>query len=129
MKVSLSWLRAHLDTDWSALALGEKMTEIGLELEALVDRSTALAPFVIARVVAAVPHPDARQLRLCRVDTGTQVVQVVCGAPNAETGLVGVFAPVGSDIPGTGVHVKVARIRDQESHGMLCSERELPDIG
>src|SRR5690606_30085107 len=79
----------------------------------------------VAHVVEAKPHPNADRLRVCIVDTGREKVQVVCGAPNARTGMKGVFAPVGSHIPGTGVELKKGTIRGVESHGMLVSEREM----
>lgn len=126
MKFTLSWLKEHLETDASAEAIGEALTAIGLELESLTDPAAALAPFRIARVVEAVPHPNADKLRLLRVDAGDgQNWQVVCGAPNARTGLIGVFAPPGAWVPGAGFEIKVTRIRDVESAGMMCSEREL----
>ncbi len=81
--------------------------------------------FTVARVISAEPHPNADRLRVCRVDTGHGIEQVVCGAPNARTGLVGVFAPPGTYIPGSDFSLKTATIRGVESRGMLCSEREL----
>src|SRR5690606_4557789 len=89
----------------------------------VVDRAKALAPFTVAHVVSAEPHPDADRLRVCVVDTGSERVQVVCGAPNARAGMKGVFAPVGTTIPGTGLHLKKGVIRGVESNGMLVSWR------
>ena len=92
---------------------------------------TTLGAFRICRVIEAEPHPNADRLRLCRVETwptaptAVEEVQVVCGAPNARTGLIGVFAPVGTHVPGTGVDLKPGVIRGVESNGMMCSEREL----
>ncbi len=125
MKFTLSWLKEHLDTDASIDALSECMTAIGLEVESVEDPAKKLAPFAIAHVVEAVQHPNADKLRLCTVDTGTEQVQVVCGAPNARTGMKGVFAPTGTTIPGTGVKLKSTKIRGVASNGMLCSEREM----
>ena len=83
-------------------------------------------PFVIANVVEARQHPNADRLRVCMVDPGTGApVQVVCGAPNARTGMKGVFAPAGTHIPGTGIDLKAGIIRGEASNGMLLSEREL----
>lgn len=93
MKFSLSWLRTHLTTDASLAQIAEALNNIGLEVEGIEDRGAALAPFVIARVIEAVPHPNADRLRVCRVDTGSGEVGVVCGAPNARTGMTTVFAP------------------------------------
>ncbi|MFQ5346855.1 MAG: phenylalanine--tRNA ligase subunit beta [Rhodothalassiaceae bacterium] len=125
MKFTLSWLRDHLATDASLDTLVDTLTRIGLEVEAVVDAAGLLAPFTVAEVIEAVPHPNADRLKLCRVRTAGGEVQVVCGAPNARTGMKAVFAPVGAHIPGTGITLKAARIRGVESRGMLCSEREM----
>ena len=125
MKFTLSWLKTHLETDESLEALSAGMTAIGLEVESVEDPAEKLAPFTIAHVVEAAPHPNADKLRLCTVDTGAGQVQVVCGAPNARTGMKGVFAASGSTIPGTGLKLKPTKIRGVSSNGMLCSEREM----
>ena len=126
MKFTLSWLKDYLDTDASARDIADALTGLGLELESLENPAEALRPFVIAEVLDARPHPDADRLRLCLVSTGEgEPVQVVCGAPNARTGMKGVFAAPGSFIPGTGLDLKAGVIRGQASNGMLLSEREL----
>ena len=125
MKFTLSWLKTHLETDASLDELAAKLTAIGLEVEEVRRPGDDLAPFTVAHVVEAKQHPNADKLRLCVVDTGTEQVEVVCGAPNARTGMKGVFAPPGTTIPGTGVVLKKAKIRGVESCGMLCSEREM----
>ena len=125
MKFTLSWLKTHLRTDAPVDALAAKLTAIGLEVEQVRRPGDELAPFTVAHVIEARPHPNADKLRLCVVDTGAGQVEVVCGAPNARTGMKGVFAPPGTTIPGTGIVLKKARIRDVESCGMLCSEREM----
>jgi phenylalanyl-tRNA synthetase beta chain len=125
MKFTLSWLKDHLETDASLSEICERLTMIGLEVES-VDDKAALKPFIIAKVLTAVQHPDADRLRVLSVDTGDgKPVQVVCGAPNARTGLVGAFAAPGVYIPGIDVTLSVGKIRGVESHGMMCSEREL----
>jgi phenylalanyl-tRNA synthetase beta chain len=125
MKFTLSWLKDHLETNASLTDICERLTMIGLEVEA-VDDKAALKPFVIAKVVSAVQHPDADKLRVLMVDTGDgKPIQVVCGAPNAREGLVGAFAAPGSYVPGIDVTLSVGKIRGVESHGMMCSEREL----
>jgi len=126
MKLTLSWLKDHLDTDASLHEIVERLTSIGLEVESVDDKSS-LKPFVIARVVTAEKHPDADKLRVLTVDTGDgkPPVQVVCGAPNARAGLVGAFAAPGAYIPGSGITLAVGKIRGVESRGMMCSEREL----
>ena len=126
MKFTLAWLKEHLDTDATAQQIANKLTMIGLEVEKLDDKGKLLAPFTIARVVEAKPHPNADRLRVCMVDTGTgESVQVVCGAPNARTGMMGVFVAPGAYIPGKDMTLKVGKIRDVESRGMLVSEFEI----
>lgn len=125
MKLPVSWLKDHLATSADADAIARMATSIGLEVESVEDPAAKLAGFTVARVISAEPHPNADRLRLCRVDTGKGIAQVVCGAPNARTGLTGVFAPPGTFIPGSGFELKIAAIRGVESRGMLCSEREL----
>jgi phenylalanyl-tRNA synthetase beta chain len=126
MKFTLSWLKEHLDTDATLAQVRDTLTMLGLEVEGLTDPAEALKGFVVGYVVEAVQHPNADRLRVCKVDTGGgMVVQVVCGAPNARTGMKGVFAPTGSYIPGTGITLKASKIRGEESNGMLCSSREL----
>ncbi|AID33909.1 phenylalanyl-tRNA synthetase beta chain [Mesorhizobium sp. USDA 4775] len=126
MKFTLSWLKDHLETDASLDEIVERLTSIGLEVEHVDDKSS-LKPFVIAKVLTAVQHPDADRLRVLTVDTGDgkPPVQVVCGAPNARAGLIGAFAAPGTYVPGIDVTLTVGKIRGVESHGMMCSEREL----
>ena len=127
MKFTLSWLKEHLDTDEPLEKLADKLTMIGLEVEHIDDKAKALAPFTIARVISAEQHPNADRLRVCMVDTGDGAapVQVVCGAPNARAGLVSVFSPPGTFIPGKNITLGVGTIRGVESRGMLCSAAEL----
>jgi len=125
MKFSLSWLKAHLDIDASAEAIAERMTAIGLEVEELSNPAEALAPFKVAKVLTAIKHPQADKLQVLTVDAGDGAVQVVCGASNARAGMLGVFGPPGAYVPGSGMTLKVAAIRGVESHGMMCSIREL----
>lgn len=125
MKFTLAWLRDHLDTQAPLARLADTLTAIGLEVEGIEDPAARLAPFVTARVLEAKQHPNADRLRVCRVDTGGAEVTVVCGAPNARTGMAAVFAPPGAHIPGTGITLKVGEIRGVASAGMLVSAREL----
>jgi phenylalanyl-tRNA synthetase beta chain len=126
MKLTLSWLKDHLETEASLGEIVERLTAIGLEVESVDDKS-ALKPFVIAKVLTAERHPDADKLQVLTVDRGDgrPPVQVVCGAPNARAGLIGAFAAPGSYIPGIDTVLNVGKIRGVESHGMMCSEREL----
>src|SRR5215469_12012775 len=125
MKFTLSWLKAHLDTEADVETIAETLTRIGLEVESVEDKAAALKDFIIGYVVSAEKHPNADKLKFCMVDTGSGIVQVVCGAPNAHTGMKGVFAPPGAVIPASGEALKISAIRGVESRGMLCSEREL----
>jgi phenylalanyl-tRNA synthetase beta chain len=125
MKFTLSWLKDHLETKASLDEIVETLTMIGLEVE-LLDDKAALKPFVIAKVLTASRHPDADKLKVLTVDTGDgKPLQVVCGAPNARAGLVGAFAAPGTYVPGIDLTLSVGKIRGVESHGMMCSEREL----
>ncbi len=126
MKLTLSWLKDHLDTGKPLDAIVDKLTMIGLEVEHVENKAAALAPFTIARVISAEQHPNADRLRVCMVDTGAAApVQVVCGAPNARAGMKSVFSPPGTFIPGKNITLGVGTIRGVESRGMLCSAAEL----
>lgn len=126
MKFTLSWLKDHLETEASLDEITEALTALGLEVEGVHNPAETLAPFHIAHVLEAGPHPDADKLRVLKVDTGRgEPVQVVCGAPNARAGMKGVFAAEGSYVPGTGITLKPTKIRGVPSNGMMVSEREL----
>ena len=125
MKFTLSWLKDHLETDATLTEICERLTSIGLEVED-VDDKAAYKPFVIARVLSAEKHPEADRLKVLMVDAGDgKPVQIVCGAPNARAGLVGALARPGTYVPGIDVTLAVGKIRGVESHGMMCSEKEL----
>ncbi|QIK96989.1 phenylalanine--tRNA ligase subunit beta [Sphingomonas sp. HDW15A] len=126
MKFTLSWLKDHLDTDADAATIAETLTNIGLEVEDVGNPAEALKPFTIARVLTAERHPQADKLQVLTVDTGSgEPLQVVCGAPNARAGLIGVFGGPGTYVPGSDFTLKKAAIRGVESNGMMCSSREL----
>jgi len=126
MKFSLSWLKDHLETDADAATVAETLTRIGLEVEGIENPAEALKPFTVARVLTAERHPQADKLQVLTVDTGKgDALQVVCGAPNARAGLVGVFGGPGTYIPGSDFTLGKAAIRGVESNGMMCSAREL----
>ena len=125
MKFSLSWLKQHLDTDADAQTIADTLTAIGLEVEGVDNPAEALAPFRVAKVLTAEKHPQADKLQVLTVDAGEGAVQVVCGAPNARAGMLGVFGPPGAYVPGSDLTLKVAAIRGVESRGMMCSVREL----
>jgi len=125
MKFSLSWLKQHLDTNADAQTIADTLTAIGLEIEGVENPAEALAPFRVAKVLTAERHPQADKLQVLTVDAGEGAVQVVCGAPNARAGMLGVFGPPGAYVPGSDLTLKVAAIRGVESRGMMCSVREL----
>lgn len=125
MKFTLSWLKDHLETDADLNTITDKLTAIGLEIEGVEDPSSDLSQFVVAEIVKAEQHPDADRLKLCTVSVGADDYQVVCGAPNARAGLKGILARPGDTIPSTGDVLKTGKIRGVESHGMMCSAREL----
>jgi phenylalanyl-tRNA synthetase beta chain len=126
MKFTLPWLKDHLETDASLAEIVDKLTMIGLEVENVEDKADLLKPFVIASVISAEKHPNADRLKVCMVDIGDgKPIQVVCGAPNARTGMKGVFSAPGTFIPGKNITLTVGTIRGVESRGMLCSAAEL----
>jgi phenylalanyl-tRNA synthetase beta chain len=126
VKLTLPWLKEHLDTDEPLNAIVDKLTMIGLEVESVEDKAALLKPFVIANVISAEKHPNADRLRVCMVDIGDgKPIQVVCGAPNARGGMKGVFSAPGTFIPGKNITLTVGTIRGVESRGMLCSAAEL----
>ena len=125
MKFTLGWLKDHLDTDAGVEEVAATLTRIGLEVEGVDDPGAKLRPFRVARVLSAERHPQADKLQVLSVDAGNGPVQVVCGAPNARAGLVGVFGAPGAYVPGSDITLKVAAIRGVESNGMMCSAREL----
>lgn len=127
MKFTLSWLKEHLETDRTLDEIAEAMTMAGLEIEGIDNPAEALSAFTVAHVTAAEPHPDADKLRVCTVETVDGTRQIVCGAPNARAGMQAVYAPLGAYIPGAdfALDKKPRKIRGVESHGMLCSVKEL----
>jgi phenylalanyl-tRNA synthetase beta chain len=125
VKFTLGWLKEHLDTTASLEEIRDGLIGAGLEVEGISDPAEALKPFTVARVTEARPHPNADRLKVLDVETARGRVQVVCGAANARTGLIGLFAPPGTHIPGTGLDLEPGLIRGVESNGMMCSEREL----
>ena len=126
MKFTLSWLKEHLDTKADATTIAETLTRIGLEVEDVHNPAESLKPFRVAKVLTAERHPQADKLQVLTVDAGDgQPLQVVCGAPNARAGMVGVFGGPGTYVPGSDFTLKKAAIRGVESNGMMCSSREL----
>ena len=125
MKFTLSWLKDHLETTASLDDILYALTDLGLEVEEVVNPVAKLAPFTIAKVLEAVQHPDADRLRVCKVLTDEGEKQIVCGAPNARAGITVVLCKPGDYVPGIDVTLGVGKIRGIESQGMMASEREL----
>ncbi len=125
MRFTLSWLQEFLDTSASIEEITNTLTKIGLEVEEVVDCSQNLKDFIVAEIISASPHPEADKLQICAVNNGKEILQIICGAPNARAGIKVVLAPIGSVIPSNNLKIKLAKIRNIESCGMLCSYQEL----
>lgn len=125
MKFTLSWLKAQLETEALLQVICDKLTAIGLEVESVRDPGKALAPFIIAEILEAEKHPQADRLKVCKVNTGKEILQVVCGAPNARAGIKAVLARPGDVMPDSGEALKKGVIRGVESQGMMCAVDEL----
>lgn len=125
MKFSLSWLKAHLETDATIQDVADVLNRIGLEVEGIENPAERLKGFTVAKVLTADRHPQADKLQVLTVDAGNGPLQVVCGAPNARAGMLGVFGVEGAVVPANGMVLKKAAIRGVESNGMMCSTREL----
>jgi phenylalanyl-tRNA synthetase beta chain len=125
MKFTLAWLKEHLDTTASVAEVVDAMTMAGLEVEHVEDPAGKLAAFSVARIIEAIQHPNADRLRVCQVETRDGGKEIVCGAPNARAGLVTIYAPLGTFIPGSGITLEPRAVRGVVSHGMLCSAAEL----
>ena len=126
MKITFDWLKDHLNTNLKEEKLLEKLTDIGLEVESVENLSADLNLFKIAKIIKTSKHPNADRLKVCDVDVGEQELKkVVCGAANAQEGLITIYAPPGAVIPKSKTKLVVAKIRGITSYGMLCSESEL----
>ena len=125
MKFTLSWLREHLETQASVDDICEALTDLGLEVEAVQNPGDVLKDFTLGLVNSCEKHPDADRLTVCQVETDRGLKQIICGAPNARAGITVVIAHAGMYIPGIDTTIKVGQIRGVESHGMMCSEREM----
>ena len=125
----MAWLQEHLETTATPKKIADVLTMIGLELESFHDPAESLRDFVVALVEKAEKHPNADRLKVCQVNNGNQIFEVVCGAPNARTGLKGIFAGDGMFIPGTDITLKKTKIRGITSNGMLLSEKEFRSTG
>lgn len=125
MKFTLSWLKDFLDTNASVDEIAERLTAIGLEIEEVVDPLAAVKDLIVVSVDECVAHPDSDHLHVLKVNTGKELVQIVCGAPNARAGMKGILARPGDYVPAFGDKLKAGKIRGVESFGMMCAEDEL----
>lgn len=125
MKFTLSWLKDYLETDAKLDEIATQLTSLGLEVEEVTDASATLSAFTVAEITGAEKHPDADRLKVCKVNNGTETLNIVCGAPNARPGIKVVLARAGDYIPGLDVTLKNSKIRGVASEGMMCSVREL----
>ena len=126
MIITIPWLKEHLKTSANEAKIIDQLTNIGLEVDGIKDNAGELGDFKIAQIIKVEKHPNADKLKVCDVNLGgSEILKVVCGAPNARDGLVTIYAPPGAIIPKTKLKLKVAKIRGVESSGMLCSGNEL----
>ncbi len=125
MKFTLALLKKFLNTDASLETIIKQLTKNGLEVEEVINQADIYKPFIIAEIISAQPHPEAEKLRICQVNNGREIIQIVCGAPNARAGIKVVLAPIGAEIPANGLKIKESKIRNVSSYGMMCSSKEL----
>src|SRR3990167_1577221 len=125
MRFTLSWLKEHLETKASLQEISDKLTALGLVVDKIENKAEALASFTICEIVETEKHPNADRLKVCNVNTGTEILQIVCGGVNARKGLKTVLAQPGALIPSTKQVLKVGKVRDVESFGMMCSATDL----
>ena len=125
MRFTISWLKKFLDTDASIEQIANTLTMTGLEVEDIEDAASKLGAFEVAEIIAADQHPDADKLKVCTVQTKSDTLQIVCGAPNARAGIKVVLAKIGTIIPSGNFKIKQSKIRGVESFGMMCSADEL----
>lgn len=124
MKISYNWLKEYIDIDISIDELSQKITDSGIEVEEIISRLPEFNNIVLGKVESKKSHPDADKLSICEVNDGTEIFQVICGAPNVQAGQLIPFARIGSILP-NGLKIKKAKIRGVESSGMICSKEEL----
>ena len=125
MKFTFDWLRDHLRTNLSYLEISEKLTDLGLEVEQIINQSEQLDNIFVGYIKSANKHPDADKLKVCEVDIGDETLQIVCGASNAREGILVAVAKIGAYIPAFKQKIKKGKIRGIESFGMMCSSEEL----
>ena len=126
MKFTLNWLKEYLNTSANLSEILDKLNQIGLEVEEVIDNSECLKDFNCVEIIECENHPDSDHLHICKVKKSDgEILQIVCGAPNAKKNMKAILAPVGSIIPNGNFKITKSKIRGVESCGMLCSEKEL----
>lgn len=125
MKFTYNWLKKFLNTELSPAQIELELTKLGLEVEEVIDRSRDSSGFKVGYIEEAEPHPNADKLKICKVNDGKEVLQIVCGAPNARAGIKAVLSTPGCIIPNGNFAIKLSEIRGIKSNGMLCSAGEL----
>lgn len=125
MKFTFSWLKEYLETNHSCEEIIQALNKIGLEVEEVINQEKIFKDFIIAEIIDASIHPEANKLQICQVNNGKEILQIVCGAPNARKGIKVVLAPIGTEIPSNGLKIKASKIRNVQSSGMMCSAKEL----
>lgn len=125
MKFTFSWLKEYLETNHSCAEIIQALNKIGLEVEEVINQENIFKDFIIAEIIEASIHPEADKLQICQVNNGKEILQIVCGAPNARKGIKVVLAPIGTEIPSNGLKIKASKIRNVQSSGMMCSAKEL----
>ena len=124
MKTSINWLKHYVEIPWDAKELSSRLTGAGLEVEGIETSGTVPEGVVVGLILSREPHPNSDHMSVCRVDIGAgEPVQIVCGAPNCDAGRKAPCATIGTDFGD--FRIKKSKLRGVESHGMLCSEREL----
>lgn len=126
MKISLNWLKDHINLDGiTAEQIAHELNMAGIEVEDMTDYSEKFRNFVVGYVEETEKHPNADKLTVCKVNTGGEISQIICGAPNVAAGQKVPVALPGAVVPSNGMEIKQAKLRGVVSNGMICSEAEL----
>ncbi|MBP9123803.1 MAG: phenylalanine--tRNA ligase subunit beta, partial [Ignavibacteriaceae bacterium] len=126
MKIVLSWIKEFVDIeDISVEKIAHELTMAGLEVESITNYGEMFDKFITAEVIEKIKHPNADKLSVCKVNTGSEVLQIVCGAPNVAAGQIIPLATEGARIPNADFVIKTTKLRGELSQGMICSESEL----
>jgi phenylalanyl-tRNA synthetase beta chain len=125
MLISKEWLESYVNVNQPVNVLAERITRTGIEVDDIIDYTQDIKNLVVGYIISKTSHPDADKLNICSVDIGEEEpVQIVCGAPNVDEGQTVIVAKVGGRLPG-GIKIKKAKLRGQQSAGMICSLQEI----